>query len=92
MAKLVVEVTPRARKPGIAGRRGEVLKVKVVAPPTGGRANEEVIARVADFLGIPKKDVVIIAGLSNRRKVLEVRNLGANEVAASLSRVEEMRD
>ena len=46
--KLKIRVVPNARKPQVI--EGETLKVKVRAPPEGGRANEEVVELLAKHL------------------------------------------
>ncbi len=86
MVKLEVEVTPRARRAGVVGRRGDVLKVRVAAPPEGGRANEELIKIVADFLGVPRASVTVAKGAAARRKLLDIEGLAVGDLAAALAR------
>ncbi len=86
MARLEVEVTPRAARAGIAGRRGDVLKVRVGAPPEGGRANDELIKLVASFLGVPRSTVTIARGAATRRKILDIEGLAAGDLAAAMLR------
>ncbi len=76
--RLTVRVTPRAKRPGIAGRRddGAVL-VRVGAPPEDGRANAEVCAVVAKALGLRAREVSVVVGPTSRDKVLEVSGLEA---------------
>lgn len=86
MAKLEVEVSPKSRRPGVAGRRGDVLKVRVAAPPEGGRANTELIRLVANFLGVPRSSVTVARGGSSRRKLLDIEGLAVGDLAAALAR------
>lgn len=86
MAKLEVEVTPKSRKPGVVGRRGGALKVRVAAAPEGGRANKELVALVARFLGVKRGAVSVLRGATSRRKLLEVEGLAEDELAAALAR------
>ena len=86
MIRLEVEVTPKSRRPGVAGRRGDVLQVRVASPPQGGRANEELVATVAAFLGVGRAGVRIVKGATSRRKLLVVEGLGEGELAAALAR------
>lgn len=67
-----VRVTPRASKPGIDGVHGDALRVRVGAAPVDGAANEAVVAVLADALGVPRRDVTIVSGLTGRSKVVEV--------------------
>ncbi len=70
--KLRVKVIPNARKQEVI--EGEVLKVKVRAPPEGGRANEELIEVLAKHFNVPKRNVRIISGFKSRCKLVEVIN------------------
>lgn len=85
-ARLAVRVTPRAKRPGIAGRRDDgVLLVRVGAPPEDGRANAEVCAVVAKALGLRAREVSVVVGPTSRDKVLEINGLGDEELAAQLA-------
>ncbi|MEE8640403.1 MAG: DUF167 domain-containing protein [bacterium] len=86
MVKLEVEVTPRAARAGVVGRRGDVLKVRVAAPPEGGRANKELIRLVANFLGVPRASVTVARGAAARRKLLDIEGLAVGDLAAALAR------
>ena len=86
MVKLEVEVTPRAARAGVVGRRGDVLKVRVAAPPEGGRANKELIRLVANFLGVPRSSVTVAKGAAARRKLLDIEDLAVGDLAAALAR------
>ena len=86
MVKLGVEVSPKSRRPGVIGRRGDVLKVRVAAPPEGGRANDELVKTVADFLGVPRSTITIARGGSSRRKLLDIEGLAVGDLAAALAR------
>ncbi len=88
MAKLEVEVSPKASRPGVVGRRGDVLKVRVAAPPEGGRANKELIRLVAGFLGVPRSSVTVARGAAARRKLLDIEGLAVGDLAAALARAE----
>jgi len=71
-ASLAVHVTPRARETAIVGWRGEVLHVRVAAPPTDGRANAAVERLLASALGLSPQDVRIIAGARSRQKLVRI--------------------
>lgn len=67
-----VQVQPRARQAKVAGRHGDALKLQVEAPPVDGAANDEVVALLADALGVPRRAVRIAHGASCRSKLVEV--------------------
>ena len=81
--RLVVEVhvQPRATRPGIVGRRGDAVALRVNAPPTDGRANAEAGALLAAALGVPVRDVTLVHGARSRHKRFAV--LGDREVLAT---------
>jgi len=75
---LVVSVTvvPRAPKNEIAGFRNGSLLVKVTAAPEKGKANEAVIAVIADFLDITPSNLHILRGHTSRNKMVLLQNMG----------------
>jgi len=74
---VAVRVQPGAKKTAITGIYGEgdaaQLKIAVQAPPVDGRANEAVIAYLAETLGVAKVRVELVSGASSRSKVFLVR-------------------
>lgn len=82
--RFAVHVQPRAKKPGIDGTHGDALRVRVHAPPVDGAANDDVIAVIADALGVPRRAVRIAAGLSARQKLVDVDGIDASAATARL--------
>lgn len=82
--RLQVKVVPGASRSEIVGRLGEALKVRVAAPPEGGKANREVLALLAERLGSPAADVVLVSGASSPSKIVELRCLTAEQAWARL--------
>ncbi|RMG43379.1 MAG: YggU family protein [Candidatus Dadabacteria bacterium] len=68
--KLVLDVlvSPRSKANKIVGQHGNRLKIALKAPPADGKANKALIAYLADYFGITKKDIAIISGQSSREK------------------------
>ncbi len=54
---------------------GDALRVRLAAPPVEGAANDALRRFVADQLGIPIRDVVVISGATGRRKRLSVSGM-----------------
>lgn len=73
MKTLEIKVRPKARKNEILVKDGRVI-IKVTAPPERGKANEAVIALLADKLGVKKSDITILRGETNQNKVIEIKN------------------
>ncbi|MCA1656697.1 MAG: DUF167 domain-containing protein, partial [Actinobacteria bacterium] len=59
---LHVHLHPGAGRSAVVGRHGDALKLKVAAPPQGGRANEACAALVADIFGTPAAAVELVSG------------------------------
>ena len=51
---------------------GSRLKVRLLAKPVKGKANEELIALVAETFKVRRQEVRIVAGERDRRKVLSI--------------------
>ncbi len=81
---LKVRVQPGARRGEIVGWQGDVLRVRVQAPPIEGRANEAVIELLSDALGVSKRQIGVRTGLSGREKLLAIDGLTPEELASRL--------
>lgn len=75
--RIEVKVEPRSSRKGISGTMGDVLKVKLTAPPVGGAANDQLIEVIAEATGTKKSSICIVKGLSSRRKTIEIRGVDA---------------
>jgi uncharacterized protein YggU (UPF0235/DUF167 family) len=78
-------VVPGAVRPGLVGRHGEGLKLKVAEPAEGGRANQAVVRVLTELLALRRGDVSIVAGHGSRDKVVAVEGLSAEELDARLA-------
>jgi uncharacterized protein YggU (UPF0235/DUF167 family) len=68
----------------VVGRHGAAWKVRVAARPEGGRANDAVVRLLADTLGVPRRDVAVVAGHGARDKVVQVTGVDPVELEARL--------
>lgn len=75
-----LKAVPGAKRDELAGVLGDRLKVRVSAPPEGGKANKAICALLARALGVKRRDVEIISGPTNPEKVARV--LGIDEATA----------
>jgi uncharacterized protein (TIGR00251 family) len=70
---LDLKVVPRAKTGEVAELMANgTLKVKVTAAPEKGRANEEVCAVLAAYLGVSKRNVELLLGHSSQQKRVRV--------------------
>lgn len=74
-ARFAVHVQPRASRTEVAGVYGDALKVRLQAPPVDGAANEALLAFLAAVLGVPCRDVRLVAGDTSRAKIVEVAGI-----------------
>ena len=84
MTRLKLRVSPRAKRNAILGLRGDTLKVSVTAPPERGKANDAVVALLAEALGVAPSSIELVSGGASKDKVVEV-DLGAEEIARRLA-------
>jgi uncharacterized protein len=73
--ELAIKVVPGASRTEVAGVLGDRLKVRVAAPPEGGKANRALVEVLSRWLGV--RDVEIVAGHSSAEKVVRVSGVFA---------------
>lgn len=69
---IAVHVQPGAKRSAVSGLHGERLKLRIAAPPIGGRANAAAAALVAELLGVARARVRVTAGERSRDKLIVV--------------------
>jgi uncharacterized protein (TIGR00251 family) len=82
---LEVKAAPNSAKDEIQGWLGNVLKVRIQAPPTDGKANERLCHFLAEKLSISKGAVALVSGASSRHKRFSVRGFSEQQLRARLS-------
>lgn len=85
---LAVRAHPGARKNDVAGLHAGAVKISIAAPPADGRANEALIAYLAELLKVPRARISLVSGAAGRSKVLRITGKSAAEVQAALFPVE----
>lgn len=76
-----VRVVPGASRTEIKGRYGNVIKIRVSAPPEGGRANRAVADLFERLVG---GRVEIVKGCSSQSKSVLIRGVDRSTVAEAL--------
>ena len=86
---LAVRAQPGAKKTAITGVYGEgqaaQLKIAVHAPPLEGRANQALIAFLAETFAVPKNAVELVSGELSRSKVIMLRGVTLAQAEAKLT-------
>jgi uncharacterized protein YggU (UPF0235/DUF167 family) len=59
--------------------------VRVGAPPERGKANEAVLALLADVLAVPRSSVTIVSGGGSRDKIVELAGIEPDEIDRRLA-------
>lgn len=75
-----VRVQPRASKDEVAGVMEGALKIRLRAPAIENRANEALIAFLAELLKTPKAAVRIQGGEHARTKRVEIRGVTRQQI------------
>jgi uncharacterized protein (TIGR00251 family) len=80
-----LRVSPGAKSAQVVGRHGEAWKVRVAAPPEGGRANDAVVRLLAETLSLPRDAVTLVSGHGARDKIVQLAGLDPTQIERRLS-------
>ncbi len=83
--RLRLRVSPGAAGSRVVGRHGEAWKLRVAAPPEGGKANDAALDLLASVLRVPRGRIELVSGLTARDKVVALRGLSADEADGRLA-------
>jgi uncharacterized protein (TIGR00251 family) len=84
LPRITITVSPGAARTELVGRHGDGWKVRVGAAPERGRANDVLVALLAEALALPRDRIRIVSGHASRRKLVEIADLDAEEVGRRL--------
>lgn len=76
--RLALRATPNARADAVAlpaPGAPPVLAVRTTATPEDGRANEAILALLADALGRPRSTLTLLRGATARDKLVRIEDL-----------------
>lgn len=81
-----LRVSPNVNRTELRGLHGDTaLRLRVAAPPVGGKANAAVERFLAEKTGVPSSDVRVVRGISGRDKTVLVDGVGAEKVREVLA-------
>ncbi|MCH8967050.1 MAG: DUF167 domain-containing protein [Planctomycetes bacterium] len=81
---LPVKVVPGASSTRYIGEWDTRAKLGIAAPPEKGKANKALIAFLADLVGVHKRDVTVVAGLSSSIKTIRIEHVTVDAVRRAL--------
>jgi uncharacterized protein len=77
---LSLHCQPGAKASRVVGLHDERLKLQLQAPPLENRANEALVAWLADQLSLPRKQIEILSGHTSRQKRVLARGATLEQV------------
>jgi uncharacterized protein YggU (UPF0235/DUF167 family) len=69
---VAVRVKPNSRQPRLEQAPSGGLVAYLKSPPIEGRANDELLARLAQHFGVPKSRLRLRSGAASRTKLVEI--------------------
>ena len=82
---LNLRVHPGAKRNAVTGIHDGALKLSLTTPPTDGRANDALIAFLAERLRLPRARISLVSGQTSRSKAVRITGLSAAEVESLLT-------
>ena len=82
---LKVKAVPGASRDRVVGLFGDALKLTTTAAPEKGKANQRLLALLAESLQIPPQKLELVSGEAAREKRILVRGLTVDELRARLA-------
>jgi uncharacterized protein (TIGR00251 family) len=69
---VTVRVKPRSRARSIVQTGPKSYEIRTTEPPDKGRANEDVVDILSEYLNVPKSCVIVARGASSRTKIIKI--------------------
>lgn len=83
---IYLKVVPNSSKNEICGiYNKDFIKVKITKAPESGKANKECEKFFANYLGIRKKDVSVVAGHTTTLKTLLLAGVSSQQISKLIS-------
>jgi len=82
--RLYLLVAPGAKQTQVTQGEDGVLRARVAAPATEGRANRELVAFLSRRLAVARSHVSLVQGMGSRHKVVEIEGMSPVEAVARL--------
>ncbi len=69
---LKVKVKPNSKNVSVERIEDGYIKVCLKSPPIDGKANDELVDVLSDFLDVPKSSIFIKAGKTSKEKLIQI--------------------
>jgi uncharacterized protein (TIGR00251 family) len=69
---LSLRIQPGAKQSRLDGQYGDRLKIRIVAPPVDGKANQQLVNFFAQLCGIGKSQISLLSGPNSRNKLIRI--------------------
>lgn len=69
---IAVRVKPNSRRPRLEPAADGALIAHLHSPPREGRANQELLRRLAEHFSVPQSRIRIRSGAASRNKLVEI--------------------
>ena len=79
------KIVAGSSRTALAGVHNNMVKVKVSAAPEKGKANQCLVEFLAKEVGVRRKDIAIISGLTNPVKQIRISGISAEELVLRLN-------
>lgn len=70
--KITINVHPNSKNPRVENREDGTIHIFVSSPAKEGRANREVVKKLAEIYNIPKSSITLLRGEKSKTKVFEI--------------------
>ena len=67
-----ISVVPGAKRTELIGLHDGALRVRLAAPPVDGKANDALVAWLADELAVQRRCVELMRGMTSRHKQVRI--------------------
>ena len=82
---VLIHCQPGAKRTRVVGEHGGRLKIALNAPAVDNKANEALVAWLAECLSIPRRQVEIVSGHTSRQKRVMIQGLDMQTVNGVLN-------
>jgi uncharacterized protein len=83
-AQISIRLQPRAKRAEVVGERGDVIVVRVTAPPVDGKANDALCQLIARSVRVSATRVTVVRGQTSREKVVRVEGVTQEALRSAL--------